>query len=622
MRIRKTLGKYLPVSIFSLQRKFLNRQLIIASSLFGCVLILRFIGVLQPLELAALDKLFQFRPIDSLQDRISIVAIDEASLQKFSSWPIPDNDIAELLEKIKSYNPRVIGLDIYRDLSVKPDNGKLKKTFKSTPNLIGIELFSENKDTRVKPPEFLKQQDRVGVNNIIPDTDGKVRRGLLFLHGQKEQNKDESLKNETHKYESFALKVALLYLEKEKVTPERGKNPQYLQLGKAEFPRFRKNDGGYVNADDGGYQFLSNFPRPACEEKKCDGKSYGFPKIPVTQFIEKYQNKDIKIDKSLIENRIILIGSTAKSLNDFKLTPYSSRFMSKELESIAGVELQAYFIHEIISASLENKELLKVWSKPVEFLWIALWAYLGATTRWYIRSSIKNLLLVFICVLVLTFSAYLFFLKSWWIPFIPALLTYLASVIGITGQIAHMKEELQRTADELKDQEGHLRYMAYHDALTGLPNRKAFTEKLDDSLSWAESSNSLLALLFVDLDGFKQVNDSLGHEIGDLLLIAVAQRLNNCLRGSDTVSRLGGDEFTIILRTIPKREVAGKIADKILKSITEPISLQGHNVRVSASIGISIYPNTANNPEILLRQADAAMYDAKKFGKNCYKFAD
>ena len=178
-----------------------------------------------------------------------------------------------------------------------------------------------------------------------------------------------------------------------------------------------------------------------------------------------------------------------------------------------------------------------------------------------------------------------------------------------------------RDITERKFQEDHFRYIAYHDALTGLPNRKAFTEELHESLSWAKNSNCMLALLFVDLDGFKQVNDSLGHKMGDLLLVTVAQRLSNCLRGSDTVSRLGGDEFTIILRKIPKAEVAAKIADKILRTITEPIALENHNATVSASIGISIYPDNAENCETLLKQADAAMYRAKHLGRNRYEFA-
>lgn len=131
----------------------------------------------------------------------------------------------------------------------------------------------------------------------------------------------------------------------------------------------------------------------------------------------------------------------------------------------------------------------------------------------------------------------------------------------------------------------------------------------------------MLGLLFIDLDGFKKVNDTLGHEMGDRLLITVANRLNNCLRGSDTVARLGGDEFTVILRAIPKEEVAAKVAEKILLTITEPILLEGNVAKVSASIGISIYPTNSHDTETIIKQADAAMYRAKHMGKNRYEFA-
>lgn len=191
-----------------------------------------------------------------------------------------------------------------------------------------------------------------------------------------------------------------------------------------------------------------------------------------------------------------------------------------------------------------------------------------------------------------------------------------------------MEEKLKRKAaqlyksnNELKRKEDHLRYLAYHDPLTGLSNRKFFNEKLQESLAWAQNNNLLLGLLFIDLDGFKRVNDTLGHEIGDRLLVTVSQRLSNCLRGSDTVSRLGGDEFTVILRAIPQVQVASKVAEKILSTIKEPIVLDGYTTNVSASIGISIYPINSNDSETLIKQADSAMYRAKHLGKNRYEFA-
>jgi diguanylate cyclase (GGDEF)-like protein/PAS domain S-box-containing protein len=205
---------------------------------------------------------------------------------------------------------------------------------------------------------------------------------------------------------------------------------------------------------------------------------------------------------------------------------------------------------------------------------------------------------------------------------------FLVGVIRDITQIKQREEQLKRTAaelsrsnSELKRKEDHLRFLAYHDPLTGLSNRKFFNEQLNESLAWAKNSNLLLGLLFIDLDGFKQVNDTLGHEIGDRLLVAVGQRLTNCLRGSDTVSRLGGDEFTVIVRAIPNVQVAAKVAEKILSTITEPIVLDGYTTKVSASIGISIYPINSRDSENLIKQADSAMYRAKHLGKNRYEFA-
>jgi diguanylate cyclase (GGDEF)-like protein/PAS domain S-box-containing protein len=204
---------------------------------------------------------------------------------------------------------------------------------------------------------------------------------------------------------------------------------------------------------------------------------------------------------------------------------------------------------------------------------------------------------------------------------------FLVGVIRDITQRKLMEDELRRTAaelfrsnHELKLKEDRLRYLAYHDSLTGLPNRKFFAEQLQESINWAHDNHLLLGVLFIDLDGFKQVNDTLGHEMGDRLLVIIGQRLSNSLRASDTVSRLGGDEFTVLLRAIPNEQVAATVAEKILASITEPIVLGGYTTKVSASIGISIYPLSGQDADRLLKQADTAMYRAKNLGKNCYQF--
>lgn len=204
-------------------------------------------------------------------------------------------------------------------------------------------------------------------------------------------------------------------------------------------------------------------------------------------------------------------------------------------------------------------------------------------------------------------------------------------LVGVMHDITERKrieEELKRTAaellrsnTELQHSQDRLCYLAYHDSLTGLPNRKLFYDHLNQSLSWAKSNNLSLALLFIDLDGFKQVNDTLGHDSGDRLLVTVAQRLTVCLRGSDIVSRLGGDEFTVILPGLAKAHDAAIVAEKILTTLSQGFNLNGHNIFITASIGISIYPFNGNAQETIVKQADLAMYQAKHMGKNCYKFA-
>ena len=187
------------------------------------------------------------------------------------------------------------------------------------------------------------------------------------------------------------------------------------------------------------------------------------------------------------------------------------------------------------------------------------------------------------------------------------------------GTLRRTAEELSRSNDELKRSENKLRYLANHDPLTGLPNRKLFRETLTDLLFWGKDNQQLVGLLFLDLDGFKPVNDNLGHDVGDLLLQAVAKRIKNCLRSSDVVCRLGGDEFSVILPGVKQLEDSGVVAEKILQTVSQPYMLESHHIQVTASVGISVYPQDGSEEDSLLKKADEAMYEAKKLGRNCYQ---
>lgn len=176
-----------------------------------------------------------------------------------------------------------------------------------------------------------------------------------------------------------------------------------------------------------------------------------------------------------------------------------------------------------------------------------------------------------------------------------------------------------RDMTERKLAEARLNHLAHHDSLTGLPNRLLFVDRLTRELARARRAKQLVGLLFLDLDGFKPVNDALGHDSGDTLLKAVAQRLARCVRASDTIARLGGDEFTVILHDLNSAKGAAVIAEKILHALAQPFLIEGRDVSVTASIGITMYPLDSETVEGLLKHADTAMYRAKAAG-NAYRF--
>lgn len=191
--------------------------------------------------------------------------------------------------------------------------------------------------------------------------------------------------------------------------------------------------------------------------------------------------------------------------------------------------------------------------------------------------------------------------------------------IGII-ELARDITEYLVTQDKLTQQKNILDHQAHHDALTGLPNRVLFEDRLQQSIETSKRKKSKVALLFIDLDHFKEINDSLGHLIGDEVLKVVALRLRNTIRKEDTLARLGGDEFTIILGDLEDEQSASLVAKNILETLVEPIVINENNLYISSSIGISIYPTDGISTENLLKYADSAMYKAKDEGRNNYQY--
>jgi diguanylate cyclase (GGDEF)-like protein/PAS domain S-box-containing protein len=173
---------------------------------------------------------------------------------------------------------------------------------------------------------------------------------------------------------------------------------------------------------------------------------------------------------------------------------------------------------------------------------------------------------------------------------------------------------------ERKEREERVRHLAHHDFLTDLPNRMLLNDRIAQAISRAQRAGSQVAVMFLDLDRFKNVNDSLGHSVGDELLREVARRLRACVRASDTVSRLGGDEFVVLMPEVRDANDAAVAAQKVLEAVGRPYSIGGHELVSTPSVGVSVYPSDGNDVETLLRNADAAMYHAKELGRNNYQF--
>jgi diguanylate cyclase (GGDEF)-like protein len=201
-----------------------------------------------------------------------------------------------------------------------------------------------------------------------------------------------------------------------------------------------------------------------------------------------------------------------------------------------------------------------------------------------------------------------------------ATITVLAITIGVSALDAHTAAHTSRVADSLQFANEQLRNLALHDNLTGLPNRMLLNDRMEQALARAERSRGSFALMFVDLDNFKPVNDTYGHRIGDDLLKAVGKRLSGSVRKSDTVARTGGDEFVIVLHELKEQKDAAMLARKILDELSRPFFIEGHELGTSCSIGVSVYPENGRTVAMLLANADAAMYQAKRSGRNNVRF--
>ncbi len=559
----------------------------IALGISGVAIALSYTGVFQLLELSVLDRWFRLRPTEAREQRIIVVTISESDLNHLGQWPISDEILSRLITKIEQQKPRAIGLDLYRDLPVKPGTEKIARVLRTTPNLIGVEkAIGET----VKPSSILKEQEQVALADLVVDPDGKIRRGLLSIQLD---NAQVQL--------GLATRLALIYLAAEGIDLQAVGDTEARSLGKAVFVPLRKNDGGYVGVDAGGFQIMLNFR----------GTEQSFNRVSIVDVL----NGDIPGDE--FRDRLVLIGSTAPSLKDLFTTPYSGGGNTSQY--LPGVFIHANLASQILSAALDGRKLIKSVSEPFEWLWVLTWASIGAGVNLLLlnRSSVSrhDLSLVqstTICIIIpgaiLLSSGYLLFLAGWWLPATTPLFSLIASTIAVSNHYQKNQKKL-----------------AFTDGLTQIPNRRFFDRFLEQHWLESQRKHQSLCLILCDVDHFKKYNDTYGHQAGDLCLQKVALVLSQSLRSNDLAARYGGEEFAVILPDATP-EVAMTVAKRIgdrLRELKLPHSSSQVSEYVSLSCGVaSTSKNLVTSPQELIESADRALYQAKERGRDRAVLAD
>ncbi len=498
---------------------------IVTPSVATMLILLRLSSILQIFELLALDGYFRLRPLEPRDDRILIVGIEEDDIKKLRQWPINDEILAEVINKIKAQQPKVIGLDIYRDLPVEPGYSQLKEVFETTPNLIGI----ENVGLEIDPPPILSEKGQVGVNDLVVDPDGKQRRALLSRP-----------KNDTV-VPSFNFLITLHYLYPEGFVPEYDENdPTIFTWGNAAFEPFKHNDGSYIQADDGGYQVLLNYRGP----------SNSFKIVSLSDVL------DGKISPTLMQDRIVLIGATATSLNDFFYTPYSDNSITTP-ERMTGVEIQANIISQYLSAVLNDRKLLKTWSDPVEYFWIFLWTGISATLSWSLRYAGGSAISVekggafILLVVILIGSTYLAFLQGWWIPVVPPFIALVGAGLAITSYIAYTAGSIRKTFG---------RYLNEEVVANLLENPKGLT---------MGGEKRKITILTSDLRGFTAFSERLSpEEVIKVLNFYLGYMADIITKYGGTIDEFMGDGILVLFGAPTKKE------DDIQRAIACAIEMQ------------------------------------------------
>ncbi|MBN8564227.1 MAG: CHASE2 domain-containing protein [Leptolyngbya sp. UWPOB_LEPTO1] len=420
------------------------------------VIVARTSGVLQSFERQALDSLLHLRPAEPTDERVLIVGIDEEDIRRARTYPIPDRDLAKLIQTLKQKQPAVIGLDIFRDLPVPPGHADLVKTFRaSSQNLVGIEkILGEQGDSTINPPPDLPP-DQVGFVDAVLDPDGKLRRSLLGTHTN----------NGDYRF-SLTIRLAERYLSTQKgISLDSGiRDSINMRFGSTELQHLSPNSGSYVGEDTGGNQILINFR----------SGSQPFRVVAMKEVLSG------SVPSDWIRDRIVLIGIMSHSAGDIVYT----NAIHNSSGLMFGVEAQAHATSQIVSAVIDGRSLISAWADEWEYLWIVGWTVIGIALGWWLRLSLRLLAGLILAGVLLVGVSYGLLILGWWVPVVPPLLVFLGTMIAfgfrydrnLKDQISERQFIIERTYDEIH--RGSLNVLAR------IQRNSQEKDTLDDSLKY------------------------------------------------------------------------------------------------------------------------------------------
>lgn len=524
---------------------------------------LRQLGGLQTLELKLFDSYVHNSVTNVELPGVVVVGINEVDI-RHNHWPLSDDTVAELLERLQTYQPAAIGLDIYRDIDHPPGRERLAKQL-AMENVYGV--YDVGLDpTRSNPPPKGMDPERTGFADFVVDTDGLVRRNFLFAS----LNPDDF----------YALGLQLsLHVLRDRYGPDIFKKSlEGLTIAGKLFPTLAPNTGGYQNEDMAGYQVMLQYR----------SKNEAIRQVSLTDVLKS------EVSPAWFKDKVVLIGMVAPSLKDTFFTPLKPQ--TKDAATTPGVVLHAHVVSQILSVVEGEYALIWSWTQWQETLWIGVWCLLGSVLVWRIQRFVRLTLSSAIALLTLILTGWGMFLHNGWIPVVPAALGFATAVSStISYQVF---------------------YRTFYDSLTSLPNRISSLKRLQYYLNERYGATSMVALLLIDLDLFKSVNDSLGVKVADQLLKVVAERIVR-LMPTACAARLGSDQFALILPSVSHTQEAISTTAYLQKSLMDSIHIDGQPVRTTISIGIALHQKGLGyRAHDLLQDAHRALEKAKKLGRN------